>query len=130
VKVRALARIGCAPAALRSGLADSMSDYYDLKRSQIADGAALLGFLVCFLGSGPAAWPYLSVGFQTGEITRGFFFFLATVSAAGVLGGAVGFLIGIASARIWERIHRRRRSKGSPASAAVLPPVGGGASRR
>lgn len=97
-----------------------MSDYYTLKRGQIADGTALVGFLAGFLGAGPVAWPYLSVGFQTGEITRGFFYFLATISVAGVLGGAVGYLLGAIGGRIWERLHRRLRN-----NSATAPPSRG-----
>jgi GNAT superfamily N-acetyltransferase len=86
-----------------------VSDYYAVRRTTIADLVAFLGFLVGFIGSSPIAWPYLSVGFTTGNITSGFFYFIVIICGSGVIGGLVGLAVGHAVARVWEQAHRSMR---------------------
>lgn len=88
-----------------------MSEFYLLRRSSIADLTAFFGFLAGFLGSSPIAWPYLSVGFQTGEITRGFLYFVTIICGAGVVGGLAGLGVGSAAGWTWERLHRYARAR-------------------
>lgn len=83
-----------------------MSEFYRLRRHSIADVTAFFGFLVGFLGSGPIAWPFLQVGFQTGEIVKGFTYFIAIICGSGVLCGAIGLALGTAGGWVWEHGHR------------------------
>lgn len=89
-----------------------MSEFYLIRRNSIADLSAFFGFLVGFLGSAPIAWPFLQVGFQTGEITKGFAYFISIICGAGVVCGAIGLLLGRAGGWVWERGHRFLRAHG------------------
>jgi GNAT superfamily N-acetyltransferase len=88
-----------------------MSEFYLVRRNSIADLAAFFGFLVGFLGSAPIAWPFLQVGFQTGEITKGFAYFLSIIVGAGVVCGAIGLGLGRVGGWLWERGHRYLRTR-------------------
>lgn len=83
-----------------------MSEFYQLRRHSIADLSAFFGFLVGFLGSGPVAWPFLQVGFQTGAIVKGFAYFISIICGSGVVCGAIGLGLGTAGGWVWERGHR------------------------
>lgn len=130
----------CAPPAAEPPLPgaskeESLSEFYLLRRSAIADATAVLGFLAGFVGSAPIAWPYLQVGFQTGEITEGFAYFIGVICGSGVAGGVAGLALGTGAAWFWERGHRtlrraRERSRsrdqfmGALERPASAPPAG------
>lgn len=118
-----------------------MSEFYLVRRNSIADMTAFFGFLVGFLGSAPIAWPFLQVGFQTGEITKGFAYFISIICGAGVVCGAIGLVLGRAGGWLWERGHRFLRApeaagtvsrRPDPARAArdraIVATLGGGSS--
>ena len=50
------------------------------------------------------------VGFQTGEITKGFAYFLSIIVGAGVVCGVAGLVLGRAGGWLWERGHRFLRA--------------------
>ena len=96
-----------------------MSEFYELRRNSITDISAFFGFLIGFLGSGPLAWPYLSVGFQTGEIVRGFTYFIGITFGSGVACGILGLAAGRGLGWLWERAHRYARQARADRSAAA-----------
>lgn len=99
-----------------------MSEFYLIRRNSIADLSAFFGFLVGFLGSAPIAWPFLQVGFQTGEITKGFAYFIAIICGAGVVCGAAGLVLGRAGGWLWERGHRFLRGPDRAAAGVSAAP--------
>jgi hypothetical protein len=87
-----------------------LSEYYQLRRTAIKDLAAYCGFLVGFLGSAPFAWQQLAAQLEAGNFSRGLWYFLLFVSAAGVFTGTAGLGVGFMIGWAWEQYHRRRRN--------------------
>jgi Family of unknown function (DUF6188) len=82
-----------------------------LRRTAIKDLAAYCGFLIGFLGSAPFAWQRLAEQLEVGNFSRGLWYFLLFVSAAGVFAGIAGLGTGFVLGWLWEQFHRRRRRK-------------------
>jgi hypothetical protein len=90
-----------------------------LRRTAIKDLAAYCGFLVGFLGSAPFAWQQLAAQLEAGNFSRGLWYFLLFVSAAGVFAGTAGLGVGFVIGWAWEQYHRRRRNQRLKDRAAI-----------
>ncbi|MBA3403140.1 MAG: hypothetical protein H0U13_00435 [Gemmatimonadaceae bacterium] len=110
-----------------------LSEFYQLRRTNIKDLTGFCGFLVGFLGSAPLAWRYLGAQLEGDDFVRGLWLFFGIVLASAVLAGAAGLGAGFLLGGLWERYHRHRRSRRprreSAPSGNSSPPVDVTASR-
>jgi GNAT superfamily N-acetyltransferase len=88
-----------------------LSEFYRSRRSHITDLTGLIFFVVGWLGSAPFAWPYIKSGFDSGNPTVGIFRFAVVVFGAGIGLGLFGLVAGAVGGRVWEALHRGRRSR-------------------
>jgi GNAT superfamily N-acetyltransferase len=105
-----------------------MSDFYDPRRTIIADVSGLVGMALGGFAASMFVWDALATGFRTGRLERAFFVFLGVVIGASMVGGLVGLAAGRAIGGAWERRHRRGRQTAPAASHLVPGPPDGSAS--
>lgn len=86
-----------------------MSEYYQERRTQIADVTALVGLGVAALVTSLLNLKVLATGFRTGNLEPALLRFGVIVVAGSVAGGALGLLAGRWGGSRWERRHRARR---------------------
>ena len=94
-----------------------MNDFYDPRRTLLADVGGLIGMAVGGVAASSLVWETLARGFKTGELEWAFLVFLAVVLGASALGGMLGLAGGRAFGRVWEERHRRKR----PAPVEEMP---------
>jgi GNAT superfamily N-acetyltransferase len=88
-----------------------LSEYYRLRRSQITDLTGLIFFVVGWIGAAPFAWPHIKRGFESGNPTKGIFYFAAWAFGSGIALGVCGMGLGMVGGRLWEALHRVRRNR-------------------
>jgi ribosomal protein S18 acetylase RimI-like enzyme len=94
-----------------------LSEYYKLRRTRITDGMALIGFLIGFIAPAYSAGKRLVEGFESGAETGGLANFVLSILGNALLGGLVGLICGAIIAWLWERVHRKTRSRRDRATA-------------
>jgi GNAT superfamily N-acetyltransferase len=114
-----------------------VSEFYVLRRRAIKDITALIAFVIGWFGSAPFGWPYITAGFDGGNVTKGVAQFLVIVFGGACLAGIGGLMLGAGSGWVWEQIHRRirppekaeaptaaaREAEAHRAARAALPPL-------
>lgn len=88
-----------------------LSEFYQLRRTNIKDLSGFCGFLVGFLGSAPLAWRYLGAQLEGDDFVRGLWLFFGIVLTSAVIAGTAGLAAGVVLGGIWEKYHRHRRSR-------------------
>lgn len=119
-----------------------LSEFYTLRRRAIKDITGLIAFVIGWFASAPFGWPYITAGFENGEVTKGVAQFLVAVFGGACLAGLTGLTLGAGGGFVWERVHRALRARrpvrpepdaqpvaasgrdgGSPAPLPPLPPI-------
>lgn len=114
-----------------------MSEFYVLRRRAIKDVTALILFVIGWFGAAPFGWPYITAGFDGGNVTKGVAQFLVIVFGGACVAGIVGLVLGSAAGWVWEKVHLRLRPPELPetqtptardraahvAASAALPPL-------
>jgi GNAT superfamily N-acetyltransferase len=98
-----------------------LSEYYRIRRGQITDLTGLVFFVVGWLGAAPFAWPHIKRGFESGNPTKGIFYFALWAFGTGITLGLFGMLVGWIGGRIWESLHRNRRQRVAEIRPATVP---------
>lgn len=100
-----------------------MSEYYQARRTNIADIAGLIGMGLGALVSSLSTLGVLATGFRTGEMERALLVFGGIVVSASAVSGVAGLLVGRWAGARWEHRHRARRppSREEPATDQPLP---------
>lgn len=88
-----------------------LSEYYRLRRTNIKDATALVGFLAGFLGSAPIAWAFLGAQMEGVDFVRALWMFFGIVLFSAITAGAAGLGAGSGLGWAWERYHRHRRRR-------------------
>jgi GNAT superfamily N-acetyltransferase len=97
-----------------------VSEFYVLRRRAIKDVTALILFVIGWFGSAPFGWPYITAGFDGGNVTKGVAQFLVVVFGGACLAGIAGLVLGAGGGWVWEQVHRRLRP---PEKAEPLSPT-------
>jgi GNAT superfamily N-acetyltransferase len=92
-----------------------LSEFYTLRRRTIKDVTALIAFVGGWFGTAPLGWPYITAGFDSGEVTKGVAIFLVAVFGGACLSGIAGLALGAIIGWTWERVHRAMRATRPPA---------------
>jgi GNAT superfamily N-acetyltransferase len=91
-----------------------MNDFYDPRRTAIADIAGLVGMAIAGTLSSAFVWDTLASGFRTGKLEKAFFVFLLVVLGAAAIGGMLGLMAGRTIGQKWEERHRAHRPAVAP----------------
>lgn len=103
-----------------------LSEFYTLRRRAIKDITGLIAFVIGWFASAPVGWPYITAGFENGEVTKGVAQFLVAVFGGACVSGLAGLALGTIGGWVWERAHRALRSR-RPVVERAASPVAAGA---